>query len=183
MLAEALEAYRAPLLSRSGTMAVQLLRDRLDLALCAAVRSTGDAGLISRWLSTDMGSADFEAVQARQYCEHKIPTCPRESVRNLGAHTHQAIALQTAGRGSSISHGRDRRVASCDTAGGSVCKALQLVGFGTVLPLLHGSGQPTLCSPTRRPYLAGRRHFGTRNLQPTTPDHSLPPRQHLSMRR
>ena len=30
--AGALEAYRAPLLSRSGNMAIQLLRDRLDLA-------------------------------------------------------------------------------------------------------------------------------------------------------
>lgn len=63
-VAEALEAYRAPLLSRSGTMAVQLLRDRLDLALGAAVRSSGDAGLISRWLSTEMGSADAAAVEA-----------------------------------------------------------------------------------------------------------------------
>ncbi|MET4589858.1 GAF domain-containing protein [Arthrobacter sp. 754] len=63
-VAEALDAYGAPLLSRSGTMAVQLLRDRLDLALGAAVRSSGDAGLISRWLSTDMGSADSAAVEA-----------------------------------------------------------------------------------------------------------------------
>jgi hypothetical protein len=63
-VAEALDAYRAPLLSRSGTMAVQLLRDRLDLALGAAVRSSGDAGLISRWLSTAMGSADSAAVEA-----------------------------------------------------------------------------------------------------------------------
>ncbi|MDR6415567.1 GAF domain-containing protein [Pseudarthrobacter sulfonivorans] len=61
---EALEAYRAPLLSRSGTLAVQLLRDQLDLALGSAVRSSGDAGLVTRWLSTDMGSADFEAVEA-----------------------------------------------------------------------------------------------------------------------
>ncbi|WP_231686044.1 hypothetical protein [Arthrobacter sp. ZBG10] len=60
---EALEAYSAPLLSRSGVLAVQLLRDRLDLALGAAVRSSGDAGLISLWLSTDMGAEDFEAVE------------------------------------------------------------------------------------------------------------------------
>jgi hypothetical protein len=57
-VAEALEAYQAPLLSRSGALAVQLLRDRLDLALGVAVRSSGDAALISRLLSTDMGSAD-----------------------------------------------------------------------------------------------------------------------------
>ncbi|MDI3195679.1 hypothetical protein QK285_14825 [Pseudarthrobacter sp. AL20] len=64
LVAEALEAYRAPLLSRSGSLAVQLLRDQLDLALASAVRTSGDAGLLMRWLSTDMGSADFEAVDA-----------------------------------------------------------------------------------------------------------------------
>ncbi|QCB98558.1 GAF domain-containing protein [Arthrobacter sp. PAMC25564] len=63
-VSDALEAYRAPLLSRSGTLAVQLLRDRLDLALGAAVRSSLDAGLIIRWLSTDMGSADMSAIEA-----------------------------------------------------------------------------------------------------------------------
>jgi hypothetical protein len=41
-VAEALEAYRAPLLSRSGALAVQLLRDQLDLAVGSAVRSGGD---------------------------------------------------------------------------------------------------------------------------------------------
>ncbi|WP_223858748.1 hypothetical protein [Pseudarthrobacter sulfonivorans] len=63
-VAEALEAYAVPLLSRSGALAVQLLRDQLDLALGSAVRSSGDAGLLVRWLSTDMGSADAEAVEA-----------------------------------------------------------------------------------------------------------------------
>lgn len=63
LLAEALEAYTAPLLSRSGVLAVQLLRDQLDLAVGAAVRSIGDAGLLMRWLSTDMGTGDFEAVE------------------------------------------------------------------------------------------------------------------------
>ncbi|BAS07731.1 uncharacterized 47.3 kDa protein in thcA 5'region [Arthrobacter sp. Hiyo4] len=63
-VADALEAYRAPLLSRSGTLAVQLLRDQLDLAVGAAVRSSRDAGLLIQWLSTDMGSADSEAVEA-----------------------------------------------------------------------------------------------------------------------
>ncbi|WP_420867180.1 GAF domain-containing protein [Arthrobacter nitrophenolicus] len=62
-LAEALEAYTAPLLSRSGVLAVQLLRDQLDLAVGAAVRASGDAGLLMRWLSTDMGAGDFEAVE------------------------------------------------------------------------------------------------------------------------
>ncbi|MET3350466.1 UNVERIFIED_ORG: hypothetical protein ABID57_002158 [Arthrobacter sp. UYEF1] len=63
-VAEALEAYRDPLLSRSGALAVQLRRDQLDLALGSAVRSSGDADLLIRWLSTDMGSGDFEAVEA-----------------------------------------------------------------------------------------------------------------------
>ena len=62
--AAALEAYRAPLLSRSGNMAIQLLRDRLDLALRAAVRASTDPDLLVRWLSTDMGSADMLAVEA-----------------------------------------------------------------------------------------------------------------------
>ncbi|GAA1764335.1 GAF domain-containing protein [Pseudarthrobacter sulfonivorans] len=63
-VADALEVYRAPLLSRSGALAVQLLRDQLDLALGSAVRSSRDAGLLIRWLSTDMGSVDSEAVEA-----------------------------------------------------------------------------------------------------------------------
>ncbi|WP_406633528.1 GAF domain-containing protein [Pseudarthrobacter quantipunctorum] len=62
--AAALEAYRAPLLSRSGNMAIQLLRDRLDLALRAAVRASTDPALLMRWLSTDMGSSDMPAVEA-----------------------------------------------------------------------------------------------------------------------
>lgn len=61
---EALDCYTAPLLSRSGVLAVQLLRDQLDLAVGSAVRSSGDVGLLMRWLSTDMGSGDSEAVEA-----------------------------------------------------------------------------------------------------------------------
>jgi len=64
MVAEALEAYRAPLLSRSGTLAIQLLRDQLDMAVGSAVRASGDARLLVRWLATDMGSADFLAIDA-----------------------------------------------------------------------------------------------------------------------
>ncbi|TNB74214.1 transcriptional regulator [Arthrobacter sp. BB-1] len=63
LVAEALEAYPAPLLSRSGVLAVQLLRDQLDLAVGSAVRASGDAGLLMRWLSTDMGCADPEGVK------------------------------------------------------------------------------------------------------------------------
>ena len=63
-VAGALESYRAPLLSRSGALPVQLLRDQLDMAIGSAVRSSGDASLLVRWLSTDMGAADFLAVEA-----------------------------------------------------------------------------------------------------------------------
>lgn len=63
-VAEALEAYRAPLLSRSGTLAVQLLRDQLDLAVGSAVRASRDVSLLVRWLSTDMGASDPLAVEA-----------------------------------------------------------------------------------------------------------------------
>lgn len=63
-VADALDAYTAPLLSRSGALAVQLLRDQLGLAVGSAVRSSGDAALLMRWLSADMGSADSEAVEA-----------------------------------------------------------------------------------------------------------------------
>jgi hypothetical protein len=63
-VAEALEAYSAPLLSRSGALAVQLLRDQLDMAVGSAVRASGDASLLVRWLATDMGAADSLAVEA-----------------------------------------------------------------------------------------------------------------------
>lgn len=63
-VAEALGGYSAPLLSRSGVMAVQLLRDQLDLAMGSAVRASGDAALLVGWLSTYMGAVDSEAVEA-----------------------------------------------------------------------------------------------------------------------
>jgi hypothetical protein len=63
-VSEAMDAYSAPLLSRSGALAVQLLRDQLNLAVGSAVRASGDAGLLIRWLSTNMGARDSEAVEA-----------------------------------------------------------------------------------------------------------------------
>lgn len=63
-VAEALEAYTAPLLSRSGALAVQLLRDQLDLAVSAAVRFSADPELLIQWLTTDMGAGDVAAVEA-----------------------------------------------------------------------------------------------------------------------
>ncbi|WP_142057876.1 GAF domain-containing protein [Pseudarthrobacter sp. B4EP4b] len=62
LVAEALAAYSAPLLSRSGVLSVQLLRDQLDLAVGAAVRASEVEGLLVRWLTTDMGAGDAEAV-------------------------------------------------------------------------------------------------------------------------
>jgi len=62
-VANALDVYSAPLLSRSGALAVQLLRDQLDLAVGSAARSSGDTGLLVRWLSTDMGAAEALAVE------------------------------------------------------------------------------------------------------------------------
>jgi hypothetical protein len=62
--AETLKAYTAPLLNRSGVMAVQLLRDHLDLAIGSAVRASGDAGVLVRWSSTDMGAGDTQGVEA-----------------------------------------------------------------------------------------------------------------------
>lgn len=73
-VADALDAYTAPLLSRSGVLAVQLLRDQLDLAIGSAVRSSRGAGLLVRWLSTDTASSDAEAVGAPgRLTEHWMP--------------------------------------------------------------------------------------------------------------
>ncbi|WBM80857.1 transcriptional regulator [Cryobacterium breve] len=63
-LAEALDAYSAPLLSRSGAFAIESLRIELSDAVGAAARASGSAELIKRWCVTDMGSTDEDAVQA-----------------------------------------------------------------------------------------------------------------------
>ncbi|MCY1675597.1 hypothetical protein OVA06_12920 [Pseudarthrobacter sp. SL88] len=52
---EALEASTAPLLSRSGILAVQSLRDQLDLAVGSAVRATRAVSLLLRWLTRLLG--------------------------------------------------------------------------------------------------------------------------------
>lgn len=46
-VADALEAYTTPLLSRSDVLALQLLRDQLVITVGAAVRSSEDAGCVS----------------------------------------------------------------------------------------------------------------------------------------
>ncbi|MDJ0337375.1 GAF domain-containing protein [Cryobacterium sp. PH31-O1] len=61
-VAEALDAYVAPLLSSSGASAVESLRLELNAAMGAAVRASGSAELIKRWCETDMGSTDDLAV-------------------------------------------------------------------------------------------------------------------------
>jgi hypothetical protein len=62
-VSEALDVYAAPLLPRSAALAVELLREELNLAVGAAVRASSDAGLLMRWCATDMGSLDAEAVE------------------------------------------------------------------------------------------------------------------------
>ncbi|MFF2298570.1 GAF domain-containing protein [Arthrobacter sp. NPDC058127] len=59
---DAVAAYSGRILNRSVTLAIELMRDELDQAVAASVRASGDAELISRWCSTDMGSDDSEAA-------------------------------------------------------------------------------------------------------------------------
>lgn len=61
-VAEALAAYRARLLNRSGNLAVGFMRDELNDAVGASVRSSGDARLMLQWCTSDMGSADTAAA-------------------------------------------------------------------------------------------------------------------------
>ncbi|MET3175644.1 UNVERIFIED_ORG: hypothetical protein ABIB52_003513 [Arthrobacter sp. UYCu721] len=41
-----------------------LMRDELNEAVAASVRSSGDADVISRWCASDMGSGDIAAASA-----------------------------------------------------------------------------------------------------------------------
>jgi hypothetical protein len=61
---EALAAYPAKLLNRSANLSVELMRDELNEAVGSSVRSSGDAQLIMRWCTSDMGSSDTEAAAA-----------------------------------------------------------------------------------------------------------------------
>ena len=63
-LREALAAYPAKLLNRSTNLSVGLMRDELNEAVGASVRSSGDAQLILRWCASDMGASDTEAATA-----------------------------------------------------------------------------------------------------------------------
>jgi hypothetical protein len=63
-VADALAAYPAKLLNRSANLSVELMRDELNEAMGASVRSSGDAQLIMRWCASDMGASDVEAAAA-----------------------------------------------------------------------------------------------------------------------
>lgn len=63
-IAEALQAYSAPLLVRSGNLAIEILREELNAAVSASVRASGDPDLILQWGFSDVGADDFEALAA-----------------------------------------------------------------------------------------------------------------------
>ena len=61
-VADALALYPAKLLTRSANFAIELMRDELNEAVGASVRARGEADLVLRWCSTDMGAADSAAA-------------------------------------------------------------------------------------------------------------------------
>ncbi|CAN7241038.1 GAF domain-containing protein [Arthrobacter sp. LjRoot14] len=63
-VADALASYPAKLLNRSANLSVELMRDELNEAVGASVRSSGDAQLIMRWCASDMGASDVQAAAA-----------------------------------------------------------------------------------------------------------------------
>ncbi|WP_125610783.1 helix-turn-helix domain-containing protein [Specibacter cremeus] len=63
-VAGALGLYRAPLLSRSSAVAVELLREELSAAVRTATLADGSLAVLTRWLGTDMGAGDTSAVAA-----------------------------------------------------------------------------------------------------------------------
>ena len=63
-VAEAFAAYPAKLLTRSVNLAVGFMRDELNLAVGASIRSTGNARLMLQWCTSDMGSADTATAAA-----------------------------------------------------------------------------------------------------------------------
>ena len=59
---EALAEYPAKLLTRSANFAIELMRDELNEAVGASVRTSGVADLVLQWCSTEMGAADSAAA-------------------------------------------------------------------------------------------------------------------------
>jgi len=63
-VAEAFAAYPAKLLTRSVNLAIGFMRDELNTAVGASVRSSGDARLMLQWCTSDMGSFDTATAAA-----------------------------------------------------------------------------------------------------------------------
>ncbi len=63
-VAEAFAAYPAQLLTRSFNLAIGFMREELNTAVGASVRSSGDAMLMLRWCTSDMGSSDTATAAA-----------------------------------------------------------------------------------------------------------------------
>ncbi|MCB5290884.1 Acetoin dehydrogenase operon transcriptional activator AcoR [Arthrobacter sp. SO3] len=61
-VAEAFAAYPAKLLNRSSNLAIGFMRDELNEAVGASVRTSGDARLMLQWCTSDMGSSDTAAA-------------------------------------------------------------------------------------------------------------------------
>ncbi|MDN4642397.1 GAF domain-containing protein [Arthrobacter sp. PsM3] len=81
-VAEAVAAYPAKLLNRSGNLAVGFMRDELNEAVGASVRASGDARLMLQWCTSDMGSSDTAAAAtAAALLGPQDPRCQLVSAR------------------------------------------------------------------------------------------------------
>ena len=81
-VAEAFTAYSAKLLTRSANLAVGFMRDELNAAVGASIRSSGDARLMLQWCASDMGSSDTAtAAAAAALIGPNDPRCQLVSAR------------------------------------------------------------------------------------------------------
>ena len=81
-VAEAFAAYRAKFLNRSSTLGIGFMRDELNEAVGASVRTSGDAGLMLQWCTSDMGSSDTAAAAtAATLLGPQDPRCQLVSAR------------------------------------------------------------------------------------------------------
>jgi hypothetical protein len=81
-VAEAFTAYSAKLLTRSANLAVGFMRDELNAAVGASIRSSGDARLMLQWCTSDMGSSDTAtAAAAAALIGPNDPRCQLVSAR------------------------------------------------------------------------------------------------------
>ncbi len=62
-LGAALDAYSGPLLPRSGVLPIELLRDELNEAVRHAVLSAPGVGHLRRWVESDTGAMDPQAIR------------------------------------------------------------------------------------------------------------------------